>query len=94
MAKIFGEYDNFALLVFEGTAKIKRPQKKYFDKETEDLLGPGEYAILDSYLIRGRIENIGEVEIRVFHLSTVEGTKPDRLSFTDIASKEEAKSNI
>ncbi|MGY0035725.1 eCIS core domain-containing protein [Pedobacter sp. NJ-S-72] len=72
VADKFGPYDNLALLLFEGTAKLKRPAKKYFPGETEDLMGPGaNYKVIDSYTINGVITGIGEQAIRVFHLSNV-----------------------
>lgn len=85
----FGEFDNFALLTFEGTAKIKRPEKKYFEGESEDLMGPGsQYVVIDRYLITGNIPNIGETPIRVFRLSNSAPPYPqaDRLTFADVVS--------
>jgi len=86
----FGEYDSLALLTFEGTAKIKRPEKKYFPGESEDLMGPDtKYSVRDSYVIRGKIPEIGYREIRVFRLSNVssERTTEDRLNFSDVVNE-------
>jgi len=85
----FGAYDNFALLIFEGTAKVKRPHpaKKYFPGETEDLMGPGAtYNVIDRYIINGNIPGIGQQAIRVFHLRNVPGAKANvaRVSFTNV----------
>lgn len=83
----FGDYDQLALLAFEGTAKIKRPVKKYFPGESEDLMGPhARYQIIDKYTIVGNIPNIGLTQIRVFHLSNVQhpDQKVVKLKFTDV----------
>jgi len=83
----FGDYDNFALLTFEGTAKTKRPVKKYFPGESEDLMGPGgSYYVSDRYIIEGFIPGIGHKGIRVFRLSNrfVHVDDGKRLTFADV----------
>ncbi|MEM7104890.1 MAG: DUF4157 domain-containing protein [Bacteroidota bacterium] len=83
----FGDYDNFALLSFEGTAKTKRPVKKYFDSESEDLMGPGaSYMVIDKYSLEGDIPDIGHKTIRVFRLSNIPSDvdESDRLKFEDL----------
>jgi hypothetical protein len=83
----FGAYDNFALLTFEGTSKTKRPMKKYFPSESEDLMAPGaSYRIIDRYRIEGEIPGIGRKLIRVFRLSNIQNQDvvQNRLSFTDV----------
>ncbi len=86
-AGTFGEYDNLALLTFEGTAKIKRPEKKYFDTESEDLMAPGsEYHVVERYTVQGNIPRIGQKTIRVIRLSNAEPPYPDaaQLNFGNI----------
>jgi hypothetical protein len=73
-AGTFGDYDNFALLIFEGTAKLKRPDPKYFTGEIEDLMGPDSvYKITDKYTLTGTITGIdGQQNVAVYHLNNTE----------------------
>ena len=85
----FGEYDNIALLIFEGTEKIKVPQKKYFPVEDERLMAPGsKYHIIERYTIRGIIPPLSQTQqqtVRVFRLSNVQENQPrQRLGINDI----------